>query len=55
MSCAKTVESIEMAFGMLSGVGSGMHVSRGGAHWRHVAKTIEPPVCGGDAAFCQIT
>jgi len=21
---------------------------------RHLLNTIEPPVCGGDAAFCQI-
>jgi len=27
----------------------------GGAYWRHMANTIEPPVCGRDAAFCQIT
>ena len=25
----------------------------GGAHWRHLANTIEPSVCGGDAALCQ--
>ena len=25
------------------------------AHWRHLANTIEPHVCGGDAACCQIT
>jgi len=27
----------------------------GRAHWRHLANTIEPSVCGGDAASCQIT
>ena len=27
----------------------------GGAHWRHLANTTEPSVCGGDAALCQIT
>jgi len=26
-----------------------------GAHWRHLANTTEPSVCGGDAALCQIT
>jgi len=26
-----------------------------GAHWRHLANTIEPSVCGGDAVLCQIT
>jgi len=25
------------------------------AHCRHLANTIEPPICGGDAALCQIT
>jgi len=23
----------------------------GGAHWRYLTNTIEPPMCGGDAAF----
>jgi len=55
MSCTKTAELFEIAFGMLSGMGTGMHISRYSAHWRHVANTIEPSVCGGDAAFCQIT
>jgi len=26
-----------------------------GAHWRHLANTTEPSICGGDAALCQIT
>jgi len=26
-----------------------------GTHSRHLANTIEPPVCGGDAVLCQIT
>jgi len=26
-----------------------------GAHWRHLANTTEPSVCGGDAALRQIT
>jgi len=26
-----------------------------GAHWRHLANMIEPSVCSGDAALCQIT
>jgi len=25
------------------------------AYWRHLANTIEPSVCGGDAVLCQIT
>jgi len=27
----------------------------GRADWRHLANTIEPPVCGGDVALCLIT
>ena len=26
-----------------------------GAHWRHLANTTEPSMCGGNAALCQIT
>ena len=26
-----------------------------GSHWCHLANTIEPSMCGGDAALCQIT
>jgi len=26
-----------------------------GAHWRHMVNTIEPFICGGDEACCQIT
>jgi len=26
-----------------------------GAHWRHLANMIQPSMCGGDAALCQIT
>jgi len=26
-----------------------------GAHWRHLANTTEPSVCGGDAALRQVT
>jgi len=26
-----------------------------GVHWRHLANTTEPAVCGGDAALRQIT
>jgi len=25
-----------------------------GAHWRHLANTTEPSMCGDDAALCQI-
>jgi len=27
----------------------------GGEHWRQLANTTGPFVCGGDAALCQIT
>jgi len=27
----------------------------GRAHWRHLANTIEPSICGGDAVLCQTT
>jgi len=26
-----------------------------GAHWRHLAHTTEPSICGGDMTLCQIT
>jgi len=26
-----------------------------GAHWRHLANTTEPSMCGGDATLYQIT
>jgi len=29
--------------------------SHGTVHWRRLANTIKPFVCGGDAALCQIT
>ena len=39
----------------LDSVGSRKHVLGGGAHWRHMANTTEPSMCGGDVACCQIT
>jgi len=27
----------------------------GREHWRHLANTVEPSVCCGDVALCQIT
>ena len=36
-------------------VGSRKHVLGRGAHWCHLANTIEPSMCGGDAACCQTT
>jgi len=48
VSSTKTAEPIETQFGMLSRV---VHVLDAGARWRNLATTIEPSVCGGDAAF----
>jgi len=44
-SPGKTAEQIEMSFRLLT-----QHVLDGGAHWRNLANTIEPSMCGGDAA-----
>jgi len=52
VSCsAKTAEPIDMPFEMWTQVGPRKHVLDGGAHWRHLANTTEPSMCGGDAAF----
>jgi len=45
-------EPIEMPFGILSGVGPRKDVVDG-MHQR--SNAIEPSMCDGDAAFCQIT
>jgi len=45
-------EPIEMPFGMLSWVDPRNHVD---IDWRDLANVIEPPICNGDAALCQIT
>jgi len=46
-------EPIEIPFGcgLLWADGSMCYM---GAHWSHLANTIELSVCGGDAALCQI-
>ena len=46
ISCVKTAEPIEMPFGLWTPVGPRKHVSDGGAHWRHLANTIELSTCG---------
>jgi len=46
---------IETPFGIWTQVGLVKHVLHGGAHWLHLANTIELSMCCGDAAFCQIT
>jgi len=55
VSPAKTAEPIEMPFRLWTRVGPTKHVLDWGIHWRNLANPIEPPMFGGDAAFCQIT
>jgi len=49
--CAKTAEPIDMPFGTWTRVGPRKHALDVGTHWRHLANTIEPFMCGGDVAF----
>jgi len=51
MSCAETAESIEMSSMDMDLGGSKYSHIRQGAHWRQLANTSEPSMCGGDAAF----
>jgi len=67
MSCAETAEPIDLPFGLWTQVGRRKdkfsHICQPGvpmcphvrAHWRHLANTIEPSVCGGSPFLCQIT
>jgi len=55
VSYAKTAVPIKMQFGTLSRTDPGNHVWNGCGHWRHLANTTEPSICGSDAALCQIT
>jgi len=66
MSCAKTAELIDLLFGLWTWVCWKKHKFNRicqvtpmctplWAHWRHLANTIEPSVCGGDAVLCKIT
>ena len=41
MHCGKTADSIEMPFGMVSGVGPRNRVLDGRAHGRHLVNTVE--------------
>jgi len=45
----------DSAGGRTSTVQMPIGCTRYGAHWRHLANTTEPSVCGGDAALCEIT
>jgi len=48
-------EPIEMLFGMWTRVGQrNYHVLDAGAHWRHLENTIEPSMCGDDAAYVKL-
>jgi len=44
-------EPIKMSLGTLTQVGLRKHVVDGDAHWRNLANTTEPSMCGGDVAF----
>jgi len=55
VSPTKTAEPIEMPFEMRTRVGQGNHVLGEGALRHHLTNTSELPMCGGDAACCQIT
>ena len=55
VNCGKTAEPIEMPFEIWTRLGARKYVLNGSAHRSHLANTIEPPMCGGDAVCCQIT
>jgi len=56
MRCLKMAELIDLSFGLCTQVCVVVPMCpHWRAHWRHPANTIEPPVCGSDAALCQIT
>jgi len=57
-------ESVDLPFDLTTWVGRMKHkfnrirqvapkCPHGTAHWRHMANTIKPSVCGGNAALCQ--
>jgi len=55
VSCAKTAEPFEMPFWKWTQVSPWNHELGVGGNWQNLANMIESPVCGGDAASCQIT
>jgi len=66
MNCAETASPIDLQFGLRTRVDPKKHkfnrirqvapmLPHVKAHWRHLVNTIEPSVCCGDAALCQIT
>jgi len=65
VSCAEMAELIDLPFGLWTRMGRRKHKFNRicqvapkchlmMAHWRHLAN-IEPSVCSGDEALCQIT
>ena len=51
----RTSHTMMMMTMMMMMVGSRNHVLDGGAHGRNLANTIEPSMCVGHSACCQIT
>jgi len=51
LELCKTAEQIDMPFAIWTRVGPRKHVLDWGAHWCHLKNTIEPSMCGSDAAF----
>jgi len=43
--------TIEMPFVLWTRVDPKKHMQGRAVHWRNLANTIEPSMCGGDAAF----
>jgi len=46
-------ELIKVPFGIWTRMGPRKHILDGAAHWRHLANTIEPSMCSGDADCCH--
>jgi len=55
MSCAKTAEPDRDAIWGMDLGGPKKACIRWGAHWCHLANTIEPSMCGVVEPLCQIT
>jgi len=55
LSPSKTVELIEMPFGIWRQVGPRKHALTVGAHYSQLAITTELSMCGVNAAYCEIT
>ena len=66
MCCAKTSEPVDLPFGLWTRLGQRKHkfnlihhvalmCPHGRTHCRHLANTVVPSICCGNAALCQIT